>query len=171
MRVVDHLQVGQDVADFLAVEERHAADQHVRQLGPPQLGFERPRLLVGAAQDRDVARLRRLAAASCGAMSATTRSASCVSSWQLQDPRPLAAAARRAQHLVVPLAVEGDQRVGELEDRAGRAVVVFQPHDLGLGPVVLEPQDVRHLGAAPAVDRLVVVAHDAQVAVAAWPAL
>ena len=55
---------------------------------------------------------------------------------QLQDARPRAVAARRAQHLVVPVAVERDQRVGELQDGAGRAVVLLQPHDLRLGPVV-----------------------------------
>ena len=54
-----------------------------------------------------------------------------------------------------------------MQDRGGRAVVVFEPHDLRLRPILLESQDVRHFGAAPAVDRLVVVAHDAQVAMPA----
>ena len=66
----------------------------------------------------------------------------------------------------MPQLVEGDQPVGPGEDLARRAVVGLQADDLGLGPVAVEPQDVGHLGAAPAVDRLVVVAHHAQVAVA-----
>ena len=41
---------------------------------------------------------------------------------------------------------------------AGRAIVAFEADDLGAGEVVFEAQDVVDLGAAPAVDRLVVVA-------------
>jgi hypothetical protein len=46
---------------------------------------------------------------------------------------------------------------------AGGAVVALEPDDLGAGKVVLEAQDVVDLGAAPAVDRLVVVADAADV--------
>ena len=73
----------------------------------------------------------------------------------------------RSQHLVVPLAIEGDQRVGVAQNRGRGAVVVLEPHDFGFRPVVLESQDVRDFGPAPAVDRLVVVAHDAQIAMPA----
>ena len=45
----------------------------------------------------------------------------------------------------------------------GRAVVALQPDHLGAREVALEAQDVVHLGAAPAVDRLVVVADAADV--------
>ena len=48
-----------------------------------------------------------------------------------------------------------------------RAVVHFQPNDFGVGPIVLESQNVGDFGAAPAVNRLIVVAHDAQVAMPA----
>ena len=44
-----------------------------------------------------------------------------------------------------------------------RAVVALEPDDLGAGEIVLEAQDVVDLGAAPAVDRLVVVADAADV--------
>ena len=56
------------------------------------------------------------------------------------------------------------KRLAKRQDGVGRAVVVFQPHDFGLGPILLEAQDVGHVGAAPAVNRLIVVAHHAQVA-------
>ena len=49
---------------------------------------------------------------------------------------------------------------------AGRAVVPLEPDDLGAGEVGLEAQDVVHLGPAPAIDRLVVVADAADIAVA-----
>src|SRR5512140_3633053 len=41
---------------------------------------------------------------------------------------------------------------------AGGAVLAPQANDLGAGTIVLEAQDVVDLGAAPAIDRLVVVA-------------
>src|ERR1700691_537773 len=49
------------------------------------------------------------------------------------------------------------------KDVAGGAVISFQPDHLGAGKVVLEAQDVVDLGAAPAVDRLVVIADAADV--------
>ncbi len=100
-------------------------------------------------------------------MSATTRSASCVSSWHCMIAGRVPPGCAGPQHLVVPLAIERDQRVGVLQNRGRRTVVVFQPDDLRLRPILLESQDVRHLGAAPAVDRLIVVADDAQVAMPA----
>ena len=48
-----------------------------------------------------------------------------------------------------------------------RAVVLLEPHDVRVGEVLLEVEDVADVGAAPAVDRLVVVADDHQVAVPA----
>jgi hypothetical protein len=45
-----------------------------------------------------------------------------------------------------------------------RAVVALQPDDLGAGKIALEAQDVVDLGAAPAIDRLVVVADAADIA-------
>ena len=47
-----------------------------------------------------------------------------------------------------------------------RAVVALEPDDLGAGKILLEAQDVVDLGAAPAIDRLVVVADAADIVVA-----
>ena len=65
------------------------------------------------------------------------------------------------------LLVGGDHAGGGGEDVRGRAVVLLEPDHRGAGEVLLEAQDVADLGAAPAVDRLVVVADAADVAVAA----
>src|ERR1019366_3195771 len=46
----------------------------------------------------------------------------------------------------------------------GGAVVLLQANGLGLGVVVFEIQDVPDIGAAPAIDRLVFVAHHADIA-------
>jgi hypothetical protein len=56
-----------------------------------------------------------------------------------------------------------DQMRGGGEDVAGRTVIAFQANDLGAGKIVLETQDVVDLGAAPAIDRLVVIADAADV--------
>ena len=45
----------------------------------------------------------------------------------------------------------------------GRAVILLEPDDLRAGKILLEPQDVGDLGAAPRIDRLVVVADAADV--------
>ena len=67
------------------------------------------------------------------------------------------------QRLAEPALVVGDEARGGGEDVAGRAVVALQPDHLGAGKILLEAQDVVDLGAAPAVDRLVVVADAADV--------
>src|ERR1700733_3794603 len=56
-----------------------------------------------------------------------------------------------------------DQVRGSGKDVAGRAVVAFEADDLCTGKVVIEAQDVVDLRAAPAIDRLVVVADAADV--------
>ena len=60
--------------------------------------------------------------------------------------------------------IVGDEAGGGGEDVRGRAVVLLEPDDLGAGEVLFEAEDVGDLGAAPAIDRLVVVADAAEVA-------
>src|SRR3984885_5694757 len=74
------------------------------------------------------------------------------------DGNLLAHAVVGAQRLAEPAFIVGDQMRGGGEDVAGRAVIALEPDHGGAGKVVLEAQNVVDLGAAPAVDRLVVVA-------------
>ncbi len=55
--------------------------------------------------------------------------------------------------------------MGGLEDQLRAPVVALQLHHRRAGFVALEVEDVAEVGPAPGVDRLVVVAHDAQVVV------
>src|SRR5205807_10181997 len=71
-------------------------------------------------------------------------------------PRPLGDAA----------AVVGDHRVGRPQDCLRGAVVLLELDDPGVGEVVLEVEDVAYVSTAKAVDRLRVVPHDGEVAVA-----
>ena len=75
--------------------------------------------------------------------------------WPFCDHRVLAASA----------GVVLDDRVGGLENRVRRAVVLLQLHDLHLGVMLFEVEQVGDLRATPAVDGLVIVADDAEVAV------
>ena len=72
----------------------------------------------------------------------------------------------RPQVLELAVDVVGDDGVGGIEDRL-RAAVVLVEDDRDLGKGVLELDDVAQVGPAEAVDRLVAVADDRDVAVAA----
>ena len=56
-------------------------------------------------------------------------------------------------------------RAGGRQNVLGGAVVLLQPDGLGVRKVALEIQDVADVRAAPAIDRLVLVAHHADVVV------
>ena len=60
--------------------------------------------------------------------------------------------------------VVGDQPVGGVEDRLGRAVVLLEQDGLRVGKVAFELEDVADVGAAERVDGLKIVADDGQVA-------
>ncbi len=65
--------------------------------------------------------------------------------------------------LLLPRGVVPHHAVRGAEDGLGRAIVLGQAEHRGLGERLLEGEDVLHVGAAPAVDRLVVVPHHGQV--------
>src|SRR5215213_7103061 len=69
----------------------------------------------------------------------------------------------RAQGLAEAALILGDEPGCGGENMAGGAVIALQAYYGGAGKVVLEAQDVVDLCAAPAIDRLVVVADAAQV--------
>ena len=63
--------------------------------------------------------------------------------------------------------VGADDDIRQIEDLRRRAIVLLEPHDRGVGKILVEVEDVADVGAAPSVDRLIVVADDADVAVLA----
>ena len=78
-------------------------------------------------------------------------------------PRPFGATGD--QNLVVAFRVECDQAIRHDQNFAGAAVVVFKANHFGVRPIVLETQDVSHVGATPRIDGLVIIANDTQVPV------
>ena len=84
---------------------------------------------------------------------------------QGRDAHPLALLVLGPERLAEPRAVVRDQPRGGAQDVPGRAVVALEPDHPGAREILLEAQDVADLGAAPAVDRLVVVADAGEVLV------
>ncbi len=76
-----------------------------------------------------------------------------------------AAFARGPKVLALALCVLGDDGGGSLEDHLGGAIVLLEADDLDFGEVFFEVEDVLDVCAAPAVDGLIFVADDADIAV------
>ena len=162
-RVHDHLEIGHDVADLGTVEESRAAHDLVGHARAQEHIFEDARLGVGAVEHRDVV------VAGAGVVQLVDLRA---------DPAALVALVARLvgldllaiplrgeQALLLALRVVAHHGVCRREDMPGGAVVLLELDHLGRRKVLLKVQDVGDVGTAPAVDRLVVVAHDHQVAV------
>ncbi len=163
-RVGHHAQVGEDVLHFAAVVEAGAADHAVRHLGPDQGLFEGPALRIGAEEDGDVAVADALdppQPADLGSQPGglVVLVLGPVAAQLLAD---VAVGPQRLRH---PGGVVGDDGVGGVQDGAGGTVVLLERHDRGAGKGVLELDDVGDVGAAPAVDGLVEVAHRAHLVV------
>ena len=160
-RRIDQAQIGERIADFGALVEARAADHAIGQAERDEAVFELAHLERGAHQDRDLVERMAVALQLLDLLADGAR-------FLFRIPRAghrhlLAVDIVGAQRLAEPAFVVRDQVRGGGEDVAGRAVVALQPDHLGAGKIVLEAQDVVDLGAAPAIDRLVVVADAADV--------
>ena len=160
--LVDHPQIGDGVADLQALVETRAADHPVGDAEGDEALLELAGLEAGANQDGD--RIEGLAVRlhALHLVGDDPR-------FLLAVPNPahgdlLAIIAARPQGLAQAPLVARDEPGGGREDVLGRAVILLEPDHLGAGEVLLEAQDVAHLGPAPAVDGLVVVSHAADVA-------
>ena len=153
-------QIGVGVADLGPFEEARAADHRIGDLQHDEAFFEGAHLERSPHQDR---RLAITAPAPRPALDVVGDQPA----FRLAVPDPahlnLAAFGLGPQGLAQPALVGGDEASRGGEDMGGGAVVALQAHHLGAREIALEAQDVVHLGAAPAIDRLVVVADAAEV--------
>ncbi len=159
--VVEHPQVGDDVADLPALVKANAANDFVRNAGPDEHLFQRARRVVGAVEHRDVV---------VGDVAAVGERVDLLG----DEPRlvvlvvgdvaddELALAGVGPQPLLAASAVAGDDGVGRRQDVLRRAVVLLEQNRCGVGEVALEVLDVADGRAAERVDRLVGVADHAQ---------
>ena len=166
-RLRDDAQVGQRVADFGALVEPRAADDAIGQAELDEALLEFAHLERGAHQNGDLVERVVLAFVARGALELfdllADRAGLFLRVPAAGDLHFFAEHILGAQRLAEPAFIVRDQVRGGGEDVAGAAVIAFEPDDLGAGKIVIEAQDVVDLGAAPAIDRLVVIADAADV--------
>ncbi len=162
-RIGQHLQVSQQVANFLAIVELHASDDLVRNATPNECFFEGPAHRVDPIEDRDLPG-GHLLRKQCIDLSRHGIGLGRLVFVALHGNVALVSP-DRDEGLLLAIRVAGDQAVGRPENGGGAAEVLFELDDHRLGPVLLEGQDVADVGAAPAIDRLVGIAGGADIAV------
>src|SRR5688572_22111813 len=163
---VDHAQIRQRVADLRGLVKARAADHPIGQAEGDEAILELAHLERGADENGDLVQLLALALDLLDLLADRARLFLRIPG--AGDGHLLAIFVLGAQRLAEPALVVRDQVGRGGEDVAGGAVVALQANDLGAGKVVVEAQDVVHLGAAPAIDRLIVVADAADVLGVRW---
>ena len=161
-RIGEHAQVGEQVLDVALFVKAHAADDVVGDSPAHERLFDRARLSVDAVEDDDVGGSE---AARAGQPRDLERDK--VGLVALGDAGEvgdrLAGAVFGPQVFDLAFGVVADDGAGRGEDGLGRAVVLLELENLRGRVVALEIEDVADVGAAPAVDRLVLVADHAQI--------
>ena len=166
-RLRDHAQIGEGIADLGALVEPRPANDAVGQAELDEAVFEFAHLERGAHQDGDLVERMVLALFARLALELLDLLAD-AAGFFLQVPGAgdlhlFAEHVLGAQRLAEPAFVVRDQVRGGGEDVPGAAVIPFEANDFGAGKIMIEPENVIDLGAAPAIDRLVVIADAADV--------
>ncbi len=172
VRVLDELEVAEDVLDFGAVVEAEASDHVVLDLVAAERFFYEARLRVGAIEDGAARGFDGVVGAGGGfakvfgdAVGDEEGFVFAVGGFVVADER--AAFAGGEEVLALALRVLRDDGGGAFEDDLGGAVVLLEADGAGFGKIFFELEDVANVGAAPGVDGLVFIADDADVAVLA----
>ena len=164
LRVDQQPQVGEHVLDLLALIEPHAAEDPVVRADAHEHVLEHAALRVRPVEDRHVGEPVALGLAQpLDLVDHEERLLVLVVGAEPHDQ--LARARLGPQRLRLALLVVLDQRVRRFQDVLGRAVVLLHQEDGRVGIVALEVEHVLDRRAPPAVDALVGVADDADVAV------
>ena len=159
----DDAQVRHGVADLLALVEPGAADHPVGHGEGDQALFELAGLEPGAHQHRHLVQGVALGVQGLDLFAGDAGLLLAVP--DAEHAHLLAGAEVGPERLAQPSLVVGDERRRGAQDVGRGAVVALQADHPGAGEIALEAQDVADLGAAPRIDRLVVVADAAQVPV------
>ena len=166
-RLRDHAQIGQRVADFGALVKPRPADHAIGQAELDEAVFEFAHLERGAHQNGDLvermvdALLARLALQLLDLLA--DRAGFFFRIPAAGDLHLFAQHVFRAQRLAQTSFIVRDQVAGRRQNMPGASVVALQPDDFGAGKIVVELQDIVDLGAPPPIDRLVVIAHAADI--------
>ena len=163
VRVVDRLQVRDDVLDLGALVEAGPAEDDVRDPLPDEDVLEHARLRVRPVEDRDLVAVDALLDEACDPGRDVPRLGVLV--LDLDHAHGLAVAELRPEVLLLALAVVRDDAVRGAEDVVRGAVVLLQRDRPRAGEVALELEHVADVGAPEGVDGLVGVADRAHVPV------
>jgi hypothetical protein len=161
-RLNDQAQISDRVANLGPFVEAEPADDLVAKTDGDEPLFELAGLELGANQDCDVIERAAAQLMRFDFLADSARFLGPVPN--ADDPDLLTVARVGPQAFAEAAGIVRDEAVGRGQDVAGRAVILLEPDDLRAREIMLEPEDVRDLGAAPRVDRLVVVADAAEVA-------
>ena len=153
VRVHHDLQVGEDVLHFATVVELHAAYDLIGDAELDEQLLDDAALGVRPVEDGDVAQLHAALLERRDLLRDERRLVLLV--LRLEEVDELTLAGVGPQPLRLAAGVVGDDGVGGVEDRLGRAVVLLEQDDLGVRVVLLELVDVADVGAPKCVDRLV----------------
>ena len=159
--LIDATQIGEGVADLGALVEARSADDPIghAERHKPVLDFAH--LGGDANEDRDLGERMLLGVQRLDLLADEARLFLGIPG--AGDRDLFAGLVFRAQRLAETALVLGDEAGGGRQDMRGGAIVALQPDHRRAGKIVLEAEDVVDLGAAPAIDRLVVVADAAEV--------
>ena len=162
-RVHDHLEVGHDITDLGTVEESRAAHDLVGHARAQEHIFEDTRLGVGAIEHGNVVVARAFGMQLLDLAGNPAALVALVA--RLEGLDLLAIALGRKQALVLALRVVAYHGVGGVQDMTRGTIVLLQLDGLAVFKILLKVQDIGDIGATPAVNGLVVVAHDHEVLV------
>ena len=163
-RIVDQVQVGQQILDLFALEELQPLDDLVRHAVLVQRQFELAGQSVHTIRDREIPWPPPLGA-DVGGDPPRDQVRLVVRGRAAGQPHRSPLRPLGKQHFRLASSVVPNQRVGRFQNVRGAAIVPFKLHDFDPRIVVLELQNVRQVRAAPTVNRLVGIADDRQVRV------
>ena len=163
VRIVDHLEICDEILDLRALVEPRAADHLVRNALADEHVLEHAALRVRPVEDGDLVAVDSL-------LRRALRSRRRRSAPRSARPPPrrrdrIAVAELRPEVLRLALAVVRDDAVRGFEDRVCRAVVLLECDRLRAREVAFELEHVADVRAAERVDRLIWIAHGEDVRV------
>jgi len=160
----DQAEIREEILHLAPLVEADRADEPIRDATEAESFFQRPGLRVRAVEDRHALIGDIVFRGAAGELGGQPLGLVPLVGGAQQDHR-LPALFLREERLAESRRILGDDAVRGIQDDLGGAVVLLEPHELGAGEIVLKREHVPHVGTAPTVDRLIVVAHDAEIPV------
>ena len=160
-RIDEHPQIGERVLHLAPVVVLEPTDHLVGDAVPDEQLFDDAALGIGPVEHRDVGQRDPALFETPDLL--RDEGSLFVLVLRLEGHDRLPTAIVRPQPLRLPRLVVRDHGIRRVEDRLGGSIVSFEEHHLGVRIVLLEVEDVAHVGPAKRVDRLIGIADDEQV--------